>query len=313
MKSLSESSVFKYAELMGSNKITTCIKNLVSEKQGAKFITEENMEDVFYQMRHKSFNYAGKFTVIDLFKKGVIRLVYNDRVSLTVAVPFFKYKMTTGGFGVIVNITNYAKIDSNGNVKIDPLVLYTLMLSGAFSLVEDNNVSLLSNNGLIDFYSELMIAVLAKLINMDINKRETFRFIFTKFMYMQLGNSEDRASAAAKTSVKLDASTIEAVDLSCPTAVYDNLETLINHLKTVFTDMNSATLGILFDKWMRSYGEASAFAIENISMFTMLFIALITNSNSLVNIKAIEKNANRHSTKLITLFNKIETVVSEIR
>ena len=130
---------------------------------------------------------------------------------------------------------------------------------------------------------------------------------------MQLGNSEERASAAAKTGVKLDLSTIETVDLSCPTAVYSDLETLINHLKTVFSDMNNVTLGILFDKWMRSYGEASAFAVENISMFVMLFIALITNSNSLVNIKSIEKNANRHSTKLITLFNKIETIVSEIR
>lgn len=312
MKSLSESSVFKYAELMGGNKITTTIKELVNEKRGATFITEENMEDVFYQMRHKSFNYSGKFAVIDLFKKGVIRLVYNDKNKLTVAVPFFKYKMASGGFGVIVNITNYAKINSDGSVKIDPLVLYTLMLSGAFSLVEDNNISLLSNNGLIDFYAELMIAILAKLVNLDLTKRETFRFIFSKFMYMQLGNSEDRASAAAKTSTKLDASIIETVDLSCPTAVFNDLETLINHLRTIFTDMNGVTLGILFDKWMRSYGEASAFSIENISMFTMVFIALITNSNSLINIKAIEKNANRHSTKLITLFNKIETIVSEI-
>lgn len=312
MKSLSESSVFKYAELMGSNKITTCIKNLVNEKQGATFITEEKMEDVLYQMRHKSFNYSGKFAIIDLFKKGVIRLVYNDKVKLTVAVPFFKYKMATGGFGVIVNITNYARVNSDGTIKIDPLVLYTLMLSGAFSLVEDNNMSLLSNNGLVDFYAELVIATLAKLVNLDLTKRETFRFIFSKFMYIQLGNSEDRASAAAKTSVKLDQSTIETIDLSCPTAIYSDLETLINHLRTIFTDMNSVTLGILFDKWMRTYGEASAFAIENISMFTMLFIALITNSNSLVNIKSIERNANRHSTKLITLFNKIETIVSEI-
>ena len=313
MKSLSDSSVFKYAELMGSNKITACIKNLVSEKQGAVFLTEENMEDIFYQLRHKSFNYSGKFSVIDLFKKGVIKLVYNDKVKLTVAVPFFKYKMTTGGFGVIINVTNYAKIDSDGVVKIDPLVLYTLMLSGAFSLVEDNNISLLSNNGLIEFYSELLISVLAKIINLDLAKRETFRFIFSKFMYMQLGNTEERASAAAKIGIKLDQSTIESIDLSCPTAAYNDLETLINHLKTIFTDMSGVTLGILFDKWMRSYGEASAFAIENISMFTMLFIALITNSNSLVNIKMIEKNANRHSTKLITLFNKIETIVSEIR
>ena len=313
MKSLSESSVFKYAEMMGNNKISTCIKSLVDDKKGAIFPTEENMEDVFYQMRHKSFNYAGKFAIIDLYKRGVIRLVYNPKVRLTVAIPFFKYKMTNGGFGVIVNISNYAKINDDGSVKIDPLVLYALMLSGAFSLIENNNTSLLSNNGLVDFYSELIVATLAKMINIDAVKRDTYKFIFSKFMYIQLGNSEDRASAAARSMIKLENDIIDSVDLSCPTAVYDNLETLINHLRKIFTDMSGVTLGTLFDKWMRSYGEASGFAIENVSMFTMVFIALITNSNSLVNIKAIERNANKHSAKLITLFNKIETIVSEIR
>lgn len=313
MKSLSDSSVFKYTELMGANKITSCIKNIINEKQGAIYPTEKQMEDVFYQMRHKSFNYSAKFAVIDLFKKGIIKLVYNEKIKLTVAVPFFKYKISTGGFGVIINISNYAKIDPEGNVKMDPLTLYTLMLTGAFSLVEDKNISLLSNNGLIEFYSDLMVSALAKLVNMDLVKRETYKFIFSKFMFMQIGNSDERASAAAKTIVKLDPEIVESIDLSCPVAVFDNLETLINHLKTIFKELSNTTLGIIFDKWMRSYGEASAFGIENMTMFLLVFIALITNTNSLVNIKAIEKNANRHSSKLIILFNKIETIVSEIK
>lgn len=310
MKSLSETSVFKYSELM--IKITSFLKNIVSEKHGAVYPTEEQFEDVFYKIRHKSFNYAGKFAIIDLYRKGIIRLLYNDEAKLTVAVPFFKYKMSNGGFGVIVNISNYAKLDDDGNVKIDPLTLYTLMLSGAFSLVENNNVSLLANNGLVELYSELMLNVINKLVNVDQVRKEMYKFIFAKFMYIQLGISEDRASAAAKTIVKLDQSTAESVDLSCPTAVFTNLETLIDHLKNIFTDTSNLTLGIVFDKWMRSYGEAAAFAIENISMFNMLFIALITNSNSLVNIKAIEKSANRHSSKLVTLFNKMENIVMDM-
>jgi len=312
MKSLSESSVFKYAEMMGANKITSCVKNIINEKQGAIYPTEEQLEDVFYKIRHKSFNYSGKFAVIDLYRKGIIKLVYNDRIKLTVAVPFFKYKMSTGGFGVIINISNYSKIDNDGMVKIDPLVLYTLMLSGTFSLIENNNMSLLANNGLIELYSELMVSVLNKLVNIDQVRKEMYKFIFAKFMLIQLGYNEDRAASSASNIVKLDQSTIDSIDLSCPTSVFDSLETLVDHLKTIFPDMNNVTLGILFDKWMRSYGETSAFSIENISMFNLLFIALITNCNSLVNIKSIEKSANRHSSKLVTLFNKIETIVTEM-
>lgn len=312
MKSLSDSSTFKYAEMMGSNKITSSIKAIIGDKQNSIYPTEANMEDVFYKMRHKSFNYSGKFAVIDLFRKGIIKLVYNEKTRLTVAVPYFKYKMQSGGLGVIINISNYAKMDSDGNVRIDPLVLYTLMLSAAFSLVEDNHTSLIANNGVIDFYAEMMVNILVKVINIDQVRKEVYKFIFSKFMYIQIGYDDSRATSAAKVICKLDNSSIDGIDLSCPIAVFNELETLVKHLKTIFTDMNNVTLGILFDKWMRSYGEATAFAIDNISLFIMVFIALITNSNSLVNIKAIEKLANKYSSKLVMTFNKIETIVSEI-
>ena len=311
MKSLSDASVFKYAEMMGSHKISASIKALINEKQGAIFPSEEDLEDVLYQMRHKSFNYAGKFAIIELFRKGIIKLVYNDKAKLTVAVPFFKFKMQSGGYGVIVNISNYAKRDEkDGKIKIDPLTLYTLMLSGAFSL-KDNGI-LLATNGLVDLYAELVVAVLAKITNVDLVKRDTYKFIFGKFFLMQMGFDEMRASTTAKGLTKLDNATLDKIDLSCPIAVFENLETLIDHLKTILNDMSNVTLGILFDKWMRAYGEASGFALENVNMFTMLFIALITNCNNIINIKAVEKNANKHSNKLIILFNKIETAVSEI-
>ena len=265
MKSLSDTSVFKYAEMMGANKITSCIKAIVNEKQGAMFPTEEQLEDVFYKIRHKSFNYSGKFAVLDLYRKGIIKLVYNDRVKLTVAVPFFKYKMPTGGFGVIVNITNYAKLNSDGTIKIDPGTLCTLMLSAAFSLVDSNYISLICTGGLVELYTELLVNVLAKLIVMDPVKREVFKFIFTKFMLVQCGYDDARASSGAKNACKLDNATIENIDLSCPATVYNDFETLINHLKNQYNNMNNVTIGIIFDRWMRTYGEASAFALEHMS------------------------------------------------
>ena len=149
-KSLSETSIFKYTELMSnSGKINNIIKNILDEKQGAVFIDAEKLEDVFYKIRHKSFNFQAKFAVIDLFHKGVIRLVYNSKVKLTVAIPFFKYKMETGGFGVVINISNYAKLNTDGSVSIDPTTLYCLMLSGAYLLCDKQ---LLAYNGIPELY-----------------------------------------------------------------------------------------------------------------------------------------------------------------
>ena len=310
-KSLSETSIFKYTEQMSnSGKINNIIKNILDEKQGAVFATSEQLEDVFYKIRHKSFNFQAKFAVLDLFHKGIIRLVYNSKVKLTVAIPFFKFKMENGGFGVVINISNYAKINNDGTINIDPSTLYCLMLSGAYSLCDK---SLLTYSGIPELYGSLFTSVIARSVNLNLTNRDKIKFVMTKFMYMQLGISENRASEAAQKEIKnIDRYGLEQIDLAFPAAIFKDLETLIDHMRKTLPEFETLTFGIIFEKWMRAFGEASAFAIEYIPAFVTMFNALIINANSLVNIKAVEKDANKHSKKLIMLFNRIEGMVMSL-
>lgn len=313
LNSLSDTSVFKYSEVMGSQKITNLIKDIVSEKNGTIYVTEEQLEDVLYKIRHKSFNFSAKFAVLNLFRHGIIKLIYTEKVKLTVAVPFFKYKMPTGGIGVIVNISNHARMKTDGTITIDPLVLYSLMLSAAFSLVIDKNMGLITNNALPELYSSLFVNSLARIVNMDQIKREKIKFIASKFMYIQSGVNEKAASVSAGRDAKLlDKFALEQLDLSIPASSYTNLESLIDGINNAFPEFNGLSLATFFDKWMRSYGESTAFACEHVPFFVTMFISLITNCNSLINVKAIEKEANRHNSKLIMLFNRIENTVTEM-
>lgn len=307
-KSLSETSIFKYTEMMSnSTKINSLIRNIIDEKNGATFVTAEQMEDVFYKIRHKSFNFQAKFAVLDLFHKGIIRLVYNSKQKLTVAIPFFKYKMEHGGYGAIINISNYARISNDGSVNMDATTLYCLMLSGAYLLCDKQ---ILAYNGIPELYGELFTSVVARSVNLNLVNRDKIKFVMTKFMYMQLGLKEDRASDAAKKDIKnIDKYGLNQLDLAFPATVFTNLETLVDHMRKVLPEFESLTLGIIFEKWMRAYGEASAFAIEYVPAFVTMFNALIINANALTNIKAVEKDANKRSSKLVLLFNRIEGTV----
>lgn len=313
LHSLSDASVFKYSEVMGSHKISNLIRDIVSEKNGTIYVTENQLEDVLYKIRHKSFNFSAKFAVLNLFKHGVIKLIYTEKVKLTVAVPYFKYKMPTGGLGVIVNISNHARMKSDGTITIDPLVLYSLMLSAAFSLVIDKNMGLITHNALPELYSSLFVNVMARIVNLDQLKRDKLKFISTKFMYIQSGVNESAASVSAGRDVRnLDKFALEQVDLSIPAKAYTNLETLIEGINNAFPEFSGLSLATFFDKWMRSYGETTAFACEYVPFFVTVFVALVTNCNSLINVKAIEKEANRHNSKLIMLFNRIESTVTDM-
>lgn len=314
MKALSETSIYRYANSVGGRNIPTLIQNCIDTNKGAIYLDESQMEDVFYKIRHKSFNFSAKFAVLSLFSKGVIKLVYNSSNNLTVALPFVKIKLPNGGFGIVVNITNYAKIDSEGRVSMDENILYSMMLTGAFSLISDRMTTLLSSYGLVSFYADLMVNVLSRTMMLDQIKRDTYKFIFAKFMYIQLGMDDARSSAGAKSLIKmLDQSQIDAIDLANPISVYDDLEILINHLREKYSDFKDVTLAAVFSKWMSVYGEATGFAIEDINSLVYMFDSLIINANRIVNIKGVEKTVNRHANKLIMLFNRIENSVMEIK
>jgi hypothetical protein len=106
LKQLSETAIFRYADSMGDAKISQTIKALASPTSGTIFVTPDKLEDALYKIRHKSFNFSAKFAVLELLNREIIRLVYNDKHKLTVAVPFFRFKHKDGGYGVIENISN---------------------------------------------------------------------------------------------------------------------------------------------------------------------------------------------------------------
>lgn len=312
--SLSDTSIFKYAESMGSNKLSNIIERIVKDSTTA-FITEEQIDDTLYKIRHKSFNYSAKFKLLDMLHTGVIKLIYNENIKLTVGVPYFKYTMANNKFGVIINISPYAHMKNDGTVTIDHNVLYALMLSAAFSLVinDTSSIAYCVNNGMPELYTSMLISVISRIVNVDIERREQLKFIITKYAYIQFGVDEKRSTTAAANNTRLTSDIVNILDMSFAPECFNSFEALIESIKMKYPEYSSLTFASVFDRWMRSYGEASSFAIEYIPYFVLIFVALITNCNQIVNIKAIEREANKHSTKLVTLFNKIENSVSDIK
>jgi hypothetical protein len=311
LKQLSETTVYTYADsMMSGDGITTKIRNLMAGPgHGTTVVTSDMLTDVLYNMRHKSFNFMAKFAVIELFEKGTIELVYNEQNRIPSAVPFFRRKLAHGGYVVVVNISNFSVMKPDGSIHMDALVLYTLMLSAAFSLNIDRNIDSVLG-GVPQLYGSLTTNVISRMVNLDQIKRSKILFIFTKFFYMQVGVAETRASEKAASDIKyLDKFLLEQTDLAMPVDAYDNLENLIAALNNAFPEFDGLQLGTFFDRWLRSYGEMGAFALEYVPFFYTMIIALVCNCNSLINIKSIEKEASRQDKHLISSFNRLEHIV----
>lgn len=313
LKQLSETSIFKFADQVKGFKLMEKISALVLDgKNQTIYVKPDMIEDVVFKIRHKSFNFAAKFAVLDLFNSGIIQLVYNETHRLPTAIPYFKKKLSQGGFGVVINISNFANMHDDGTVHIDPTTLYVLMLSAAFSLVIDRNVAAVMP-GVPELYGGLFANVVARMTNMDPLKRNKVQFIATKFFLIQLGIDEVRASEAAKKDIKyIDNYLLEQTDLLLPVDTYDNLENLVAGIKKAFPEFKGFEFGLFFDRWLRSYGELGAFAVEYVPYFYTLVVGLVANANGILNVKAVEKEATKNDKELIQTFNRLEQAVIQL-
>lgn len=312
-KNFSDTSIYSYIDTMkGSSRMTPAVKRMMDPSQGAMYIKYEQLADVFYKIRHKSFNYQAKFALIKLYEKGIIKLLYNKNNNISSAMPFFKFNLPDGGYGIIINITGYSKMSKDeSTVTIDPYVLYSLMLSGTYSLIINDRF--LANSAIPDFYGNLFTSIAARLSTFDVYTRNKIKYLSVKFLNYQLGLPESNASANAEKSIKeLSKDQIYDIDSTFPEKSFTNFEELINSMRERIPEFRNITFGIFFDKWMRYYGEASGFAIEYIPCLIFILTSLVLNCNSIINIKVVEKEALQYSKDLTYLFNRIEQLVIDI-
>lgn len=309
LKNLSQTSIYQHADAMKEANISEKVAKLLSNEHGTIVLTKENMEDVFYKIRHKAFQHAAKTAILDLFARGTIELIYNEEHRVPAAVPFFKKKVA-GGYAVVINISNFSKMQDEGDIVMDPSVLYVLMVSGALSLVIDKHIESILP-GVPELYGGLFSNVIARMNNLDLMKKESMKFIGTKFFYMMVGIDEKRASekAAKSAAHHIDEHMLLQIDLSLPVDAYNGLDTLLEAIKKVYPEFKGFEFGVFFDRWLRSYGELSAFAIEYVPYFYTVLAALMINCNTLINIKTIEKEATRHDKNLVVTFSRIEQLV----
>lgn len=312
IKLMSETSIYQYIDVVKGSKFTDKIKDFISDKETV-ILSEAMLDDLFYTIRHKSFDYPAKFAVLSLHKKGIIQLAYNDTHKLPTAVPFFRRKLHDGGYGVVVNLSNFCNVSKEGTVTgMDPHILYTLMLTSAFSLVINLNSAVLTNNGVPELYGRLFAATMGKLVNLDTMGKAKMQFYGTKFFYVQLGRAEEKVTERAAIAVTqyMDILLARQVDSLLQPEDYYDLEKLINAIKNNVQGMSKVEYYTFFDRWIRGFGELSAFAIEYIPFFTTVIMALVTSSNSMININAIEKEAAKNDVKELAKFvESMETVI----
>jgi len=311
LKSLITSSIYTFAEQATNQSLTQTIMAYSLRKNGTIEIEYEMIEDVMSDITSRTSPYFAKYAIDKLVKSGKIKMVYNDQMRLTNAIPFFR-KQENGRVCIVVNITNFCTMHKDGRINIAPNTLYAMLLSAAFGLIIDDSILSYARDTYM-IYARLFTNIISNLAYVDQLKREKLQYLTTNFYFYNIYGPDKVFTNPYGNLLKYNSKeNIAALDAKFKmygeNSSYEDLKTFIESLVRVFPEMKKVTFQNFVDRWSLSYGSTTMFAPEYIPYFFYMLISTACLSGT-VNVNKITTEI---GVNLNTIYKKIEKNVSDI-
>lgn len=310
IKSLSETSIGKYMIELGYD----FRKYPAYVAKNAEELDSSNLQEVFSKIRMRSFKYPAKSTLLKMFDSGRMKLVYLQGSIPTegqfgATIPFYLQKAENGGYVIVINLTTFADMDKLDNIKIDPITLYTLMLSGANYLAINRTINTIKD-GIPELFAAMFVNVLGRMTTM--NNKLSLMYLAMKYMDIQLGADEERASRNCTAKIKsLSAPVLRNLDEQLPIDAYEGIREFVDAISQTFPEYNDVTFGDFFNTWTSTFGETASLSMEFIPMMYTMLISMVMNS-TITNYRSIESDMGRNDKLIQSTFNKIEKSINNI-
>jgi len=307
---LNLTSVFSYAEEASGQSLTSIVMAYSLGKNGTMNLNYDQVADAMMDVTNRTSPFPSKYVIDRLVKSGQLQLVYNDDTKLTVAIPFFR-KVVEGKTSMVVNVTNFAKLDNDNMLRVSPNILYAGLLSAAFATILDQTIITFARD-VASIYARLFSNIVSNLGFMDNTKKEKINFLATNFFYYSIYGNTQMFQNPMYDQLRFNGKeVIKALDSKIPMYTddsgYKDLKTFIDHLARVFPEMKKLNYKNFIDRWVMSYGPAALFACEYIPFFFYMLISGAVMSPT-INLNKINIEV---GDQLPSLYRKIEQKVSD--
>lgn len=276
---LGESELFAFANerpISQGLRLADIIPRMTVEGQGFNHVTlqmfdKATMYELFESTRYKMPNKASLRKMID---SGKVVMVYSDTYRIPTSLPYvMKLGSNPMNTNVFVNISDFVDINEYGqyyvsqNRNYNGLMAILLAAAVSYRIVTSNSaLPAQFGDGVILMYASMFEKVINTLVHMDPITREKVRYLCTEFALVQMYGTTDgllkfnriRESYFPKLSKMI----MESLDNGFPEDSFDKLSTFISTLAQQYPSMRGLTLYLIYDKWIRTYGPATALSLD---------------------------------------------------
>ena len=290
---LGESELFNYANhnfKAGGLHIVDVIPRVVMTDQGFDHIGLEKMDK---SLQYELFD-SGRFK---LNCKGAIRktidtekiiLVYSDEYRLPVSIPYIvQLGANASQNKVYVNITDFVEMNQYGKYVINQPRNYNALMAAIVAGCVAYNIITMSAgipaqfaDGMILFYASMMERVINSLVHMDPITKEKIKYLATEFALVQMYGTEDGLNKFVRYKTtyfpKLSKMITDSLDDQFKEDSFDKITTFLEELARQYPSMRGLKLFNVYEKWLRSYGSATAMSLDYLGyhIYTVVMVLM---------------------------------------
>lgn len=299
---LGESEIFSYANnhvMLGGLRLVDVIPRMVVPDMG--FVQVElSMFDktLSYELFDSNrFRLNCKKNMRELLDKGSVQMVYSETYRLPMSIPYI-VQSSANGNRIFVNITDFVTMDQFGVFNVDSARNYNALMAVLFAACMAYRIVSMNGaitgsaiDGMCSMYASMLSRIITGMVHVDPITAEKIRYLCWEFASVQMFGTEKGTKRFYDTKKrnfpKLTNIIQETLDNQFNVDAFDALTPFVEELKKHIAPLKGLTTYMIYDKWIRTYGSATAMSLDYFG-FHLYTICMVLLESPLITRSALE-------------------------
>lgn len=243
------------------------------------------------------FKLGCRKTMINMLETGKVVLVYSEEYRVPTSIPYIA-QVNGKNTKIYANISDFVEMDQYGILQVTQTRNYNaimaLILAACASYKIITSTSALPADladGMILMYASMLERVINSLVHMDPVMQDKIRYLASEFILVQMYGTEKGTERfyriKEKYFPKLSKMIMDSIDNQFHVDSFDTLTLFIEELKAMYPSMKGLSLYLIYDKWIRTYGPATAMSVDYFG-YHVYTVAMVLMESPLISRMALE-------------------------
>lgn len=319
---LGESEVFEFANknAVGPNSLTLVdiIPKMVVKDQGFLQVGLDQLDkNTRYELFESNrFKMSCRKTMMQLIERGAVVMVYSETYRIPTSIPYIA-SIIGSKATIFVNISDFVSLNDLGQYVVTTTRNYNALMAVLMAACVAYRVATMSTqlpadlaDGMVLVYANMMERTINSMVHMDPVMRDKIRYLSAEFALVQMYGTETGVDMfyryKNKYFPKLSKMITDSIDNQFKQDNFDKLSFFIDGLKEMYPSLRGLTLYNVYDKWIRSYGAATAMSIDYIG-YHIYTICMVLMESPLISRMALEPVLER--SKGADMYKRLQTLI----